>query len=70
MAEDRAGRGNRVSGYLHEVRSEMRKVTWPTKGELYGATFVVLAVTLAFAAALGLGDSAIGWLVETIMTAR
>ena len=33
--------------FLSEVRNEMRRVTWPSKREVYATTFVVL-LTAAF----------------------
>jgi len=37
----------RVSNYFKGVKSELRKVNWPTKKELTNYTVVVLATTLA-----------------------
>ncbi len=70
MAEEKAGRVGRVGGYFTEVRGEMRKVTWPTRGELYGAALVVTAVTLVLAFVLGVGDSLLGWIIEAMMASR
>lgn len=70
MAEEKAGRVSRVGGYFAEVRGEMRKVTWPTRGELYGATFVVVTVTMLLSFVLGVGDSLLGWIVEALMASR
>lgn len=38
---------SRVSSYFKGVRSELKKVNWPTKKELTNYTVVVLATTLA-----------------------
>ncbi|MGB4437890.1 MAG: preprotein translocase subunit SecE [Sedimentibacter sp.] len=37
----------RVSNYFKGVKSELKKVNWPTKKELTNYTVVVLATTLA-----------------------
>ncbi len=42
--------------YFHEVRSEMRHVSWPTRRQAAVYTFVVILVSLATAAYLGLWD--------------
>jgi preprotein translocase subunit SecE len=60
----------RMGGFYAEVKSEMRKVTWPTRGELYGATLVVMAVTILLCLMLGITDSVLGWLIEHLMTSR
>ena len=44
-----------------------KKVTWPSRGELYGATVVVVAVTIVLSVVLGLTDSLLGYLLELIM---
>ena len=38
---------NNARTFFTEVRNEMRRVTWPTRKEVYATTFVVL-VTAAF----------------------
>lgn len=40
-------------GYLEDVRSELGKVTWPTRAETIRLTTVVLVVSIAAALALG-----------------
>jgi len=37
---------NKISQYLAEVKSELSKVSWPTREELYGSTTVVLVLCL------------------------
>ena len=37
---------NKVKKYLNEVKSEMAKVSWPTKEELASSTVIVLVMTL------------------------
>lgn len=43
-----------VRNYLSEVRSELNKVSWPTRDDVQNLTVVVLAVTIASSIALGL----------------
>ena len=42
-----AGWWNNARTFFTEVRNEMRRVTWPSRKEVYATTFVVL-VTAAF----------------------
>lgn len=51
-----ARRDNRVVRYLRETRSELRKVIWPTRQEATSLTVIVIAVTVAMSASLGLVD--------------
>ena len=34
--------------FLHEVHSELRRVTWPPKTEVYPTTIVVIVTTIIF----------------------
>jgi len=44
---------SKISKYLKEVKSEMTKVTWPTRKETLRYTLVVIFVSLIVAAFLG-----------------
>ena len=43
--------GNSVIRFLNETKSELKKVTWPTKQELIAHTVVVL-IAVVFSSAL------------------
>jgi preprotein translocase subunit SecE len=47
------GRGRR---FLSEVRSELGRVTWPTRREVWATTIVVIAVSTLFGVYLYLVD--------------
>ncbi len=49
--------------FLKEVRTELNKVTWPTKQELMGSTIVTVVVTLIISVFIGIVDR-----VLTLMT--
>jgi preprotein translocase subunit SecE len=34
--------------FLTEVRAELKKVTWPSRGEVYSTTLVVIATSIFF----------------------
>jgi preprotein translocase subunit SecE len=42
----------RVRDYLHEVRVELRKVTWPTREQMIAFTSVTLITTVALTAVI------------------
>ncbi len=42
--------------WLRETRAELRKVTWPTREEALRLTYVVIGLSLAMGAVLGLMD--------------
>jgi preprotein translocase subunit SecE len=58
-----AGVGQKVSGwiqgsreFLHDVRIEMKQVTWPSREEVISTTWVVIATVAFFGAFLWLVD--------------
>jgi len=49
-------KGNVVTRFLRETRSELRKVVWPTRREAINMTAIVLGVTVLMAVGLGIVD--------------
>ena len=47
---------NQVREFAKDVRSEIGKVSWPTRGELRDSTIVVIATVLIVAAFIGVVD--------------
>ena len=46
----------KVLDYIRESRAELKKVTWPTKQQMWYSTLVVIVVTFMVSAYLGLVD--------------
>jgi preprotein translocase subunit SecE len=70
MAEELAARKDiitRVREYLAEVRAEMRRVTWPSKQEIYGTTVMVIITTFLFGAYFMICDKAFSTLIFKIL---
>jgi preprotein translocase subunit SecE len=67
MAEGKKGIIGGTTNYFAEVKQELKKVTWPTKGELYGATIVVVVVTILLSFALGVTDMTMSYVLEHVM---
>jgi preprotein translocase subunit SecE len=53
--------------YLGEVRSEFKKVTWPTQKEYTAGTIGVLVVIALITTVLGFMDMALGQLVQLLV---
>ena len=49
----------RMTTFLGEVRTEMRKTTWPARKEVQGTTLVVIVTSFVFAVFL--------WLVDLVL---
>jgi preprotein translocase subunit SecE len=57
----------RWRSFLHEVRIEMRQVTWPTRHEVFVTTGVVM-VTVAFFGIFFFGvDATASWFVQRVI---
>ena len=58
---------NRVLTFLKEVRTELGKVSWPTRNQLIRYTGVVLGLCLFFAIYLGALDSGFAWILGRLV---
>jgi preprotein translocase subunit SecE len=50
-----------------DIISELRKVTWPSRQEVFHLTVVVIVVSLLIGLVLGVADLAFGWAVEKVI---
>lgn len=57
----------RIGRYFREVRSELRKVVWPTRQELVTYTIVVLVTVAIVSLFLGIVDIAISELLTLLV---
>ncbi len=57
----------RLRDYFTEVRSEMKRVTWPGKQEIYGTTLMVILTTFLFGFYFWITDSAFHVLIGRIL---
>jgi preprotein translocase subunit SecE len=53
--------------YLIDVRSEFRKLTWPTQREYVGGTIGVIVIVAVIAAVLGVIDVALAAVMQWIL---
>jgi len=54
----------KIPAFLKEVRLEMKKVSWPTRQQTLRYTLIVIGVSLAVAAFLGMMD----FIFNTLLT--
>jgi preprotein translocase subunit SecE len=57
----------RGRAFLGDVRSEMRKVTTPSRAEVQSTTTVVIAAVFAFAAFFYVVDSVLGFALKSVL---
>ena len=58
---------NRASKFFRETKSEMKKVTWPSKGLLFHNTIVILAFVAVMTVILFALDTAFGGIFKAII---
>lgn len=58
----------KTAQYLKESYFEMKNVTWPTKAEIKRHTILVVAISLAVAAFLGLCDYVLSLGLDQLIT--
>ncbi len=59
----------RVKNYVDDLRTEMRRVTWPTRKQVTATTMVVIAAVFAFAAYFWAVDFVVGRAVSKLFNA-
>ncbi len=53
--------------FLREVRTELKKVTWPSRRDTLSGTVVVLVAVIIIAIFLGIVDSGLSSLVKQLL---
>ncbi len=54
---------NKTTEFLTQVKTELKKVTWPTKKETYASTSVVILLVVFIAVFLG----AVDWVLSNVV---
>lgn len=62
-----AAKKSGMGAYFKGVRTEMKKVVWPTKKEMYNYTAVVIMTCCAFALGFWILDTAFLKLLELVI---
>lgn len=53
--------------FIGEVKQELKHVSWPTKGQAWGYTILVIIISLAIAVYLGAFDWVFTKIIESII---
>ena len=56
----------RFVNFLKDVRAELKKVTWPSRSEVYSTTIVVILATVFFGFYLFLVDALSSWALTKV----
>ncbi|HEX5141470.1 MAG TPA: preprotein translocase subunit SecE [Dehalococcoidia bacterium] len=57
----------RLPGWIDDIISELKKVTWPTRDETMYLTMVVIVVAVLVGALLGGVDIFFSWLIDRLL---
>lgn len=57
----------KVRGYFDSVWKELKRVSWPTRKEVYGTTLVVVITVLIVAAYLGVVDLVLAFIQRHVL---
>jgi preprotein translocase subunit SecE len=68
LADIREGVGNLVQ-YFQDSKVELKKVTWPSRKETLGLTWVILIFVIVISFFLGVSDLGLSKLVKLILGA-
>lgn len=58
---------NKIINYIKEARIELKKVVWPTRKEITRHTMIVIGISLATAAVLGIFDYIFAKILEKVI---
>ena len=58
----------KILDFFREVKSETKKVTWPTKQETMISTVMVFIMVIIIALFLYFSDQVIAWLISLILS--
>ena len=66
VKEAAGGRIERVRLFLSEVRNELKRVTWPSRKEVYATTVVVIVTSIFFGIYLFVVDFGVNSVVQWV----
>ncbi|MBQ7220425.1 MAG: preprotein translocase subunit SecE [Synergistaceae bacterium] len=56
-----------LKNFIREAKAELKKVTWPTRRQIWYWTVIVIVFTLAVSLYLGLIDFILAWLFRMLL---
>lgn len=57
----------KIGGFFQETKQELKKVTWPSRGELWQATLVVIFTTFIVAVYIGSIDFCLSFVMRVLL---
>ena len=57
---------NKLAKFFQETKSELKKVTWPSKDQLIHNTLIILAFIIITCIILSVCDAAFSWLIKLL----
>jgi len=57
----------RIKQFFKEVITELKKVTWPSRSEVFGSTVVVIVVTLFISVIVGIFDFVVSHVIDWVL---
>ena len=61
MAEANSKKQNRIVKFFKEVKSEMKKVVWPSRKQVVNNTLIVIAVVVIVGVVIAIFDTIFQW---------
>ena len=61
MAEANAKKQNKIVKFFKEIKSEVKKVTWPTRKQVVNNTAIVIAVVVLVGIIIAIFDAIFQW---------
>ncbi len=61
MAEANAKKQNRIVKFFKELKSEMKKVVWPSRKQVVNNTLIVIAVVVIVGVVIAIFDTIFQW---------
>ncbi len=59
--------GTKLKTFIREAKAELKKVTWPTRRQIWYWTVIVIVFTLCVSLYLGLIDFVLAWLFRMLL---
>ena len=59
--------GTKLKTFIREAKAELKKVTWPTRRQIWYWTVIVIVFTLCVSLYLGLIDFILAWLFRMLL---
>ena len=66
-ATEKSTKMSSLMAFIREAKAELKKVTWPTRRQIWYWTLVVIVFTLCVSLYLGLIDFLLAWLFSALL---